>query len=67
MWGGVLMLVFWVAIIILIVMFFQRLGPYDRARHSQESQTAFEILKQRYAKGEITKQEFETMKKDILV
>jgi uncharacterized membrane protein len=31
----------------------------------QQSETALDILKQRYAKGEITQEQFEVMKKNI--
>jgi len=42
-------------------------GDSDRySAHGRHSESAVEILKTRYAKGEITKEEFERMKKDVL-
>ncbi len=67
-----------IPVICMIVMFFffmmfRRRGfrpPWgknsdEHLRESQGSETAIDILKKRYAKGEITKEEFEQMKKDL--
>ena len=42
--------------------------PWENGRHSgaDGAETALDILKKRYANGEITKEQFEQMKKDIL-
>jgi putative membrane protein len=57
---------FWILIIIgvvlLIVWLVRQPGRYDRG-YSEES--ALDILKKRYARGEVSKEEFERMKKDI--
>lgn len=72
--GGILMILFWVLIIVFIVVLLRRAmwydGGHDRdMRHmhrERHESTALDILKERYAKGEITKQEYEDMKKDLM-
>ena len=55
--------IFWVIIVILI----SRAGWWSRGyrRDSASETSALDILKQRYAKGEINKAEFDEMKKDV--
>ena len=48
-----------------IVVLFRWLFGIDRQQRV-EKQPALEILQQRYAKGEINKQEFEEKKKDLI-
>ncbi len=61
--------IFWIVMIGLCLYFiFGRGGakrPWEPGR-SPEGETALDILKKRYAKGEISKDEFERMKRDIL-
>ena len=49
-------------------LFFRRRGSFSPAGPypGSDSDTAMEILKKRYARGEITKEEFEVMKRDLL-
>ena len=56
--GPVFMIIFWVVIIYLIISLLKR-------RHISDGSKAVDILKERYAKGEITKEQFESMKKDL--
>jgi putative membrane protein len=74
-WGGwwVFPTIMFVVMIICFFLFFKRGGcfppwwnPRGPYREGGERDTALEILKKRYAKGEITKDEFANMKKDIL-
>lgn len=62
--GGIMMIIFWALLIALIVWVVREAG--GRHSHSAHSGSqALDILKERYAKGDISKEEFETKKKDI--
>jgi putative membrane protein len=63
-WGflGILGLVFWILVIIVLILVAFWLY---RKITSRESGSAIDILKRRYAGGQITKKEFEKMKKEI--
>jgi len=73
-WGG--MWVFPMIMFVVIIFLFMFLGrggcrppwrgPGGHHREGGETDSALEILNKRYAKGEITKEEFEQMKMDIL-
>jgi putative membrane protein len=62
--GFIIMIAFWVAVIVGIVFLVRWLATSTRGGGSTES--ALEILKKRYAQGEIDKKEFEQKKKDLL-
>jgi len=63
--GGIFMLIFWIAVVIGIVFLIRWLVQSTRGGVGS-SESALEILKRRYAKGEIDKKEFEQKKKDLL-
>ncbi|HEY9073630.1 MAG TPA: SHOCT domain-containing protein [Desulfobaccales bacterium] len=62
--------IFWIAVIIIALFFIFGRGRTSRIicgpGPGPAEETALDILKKRYAKGEITKDEFERMKRDIL-
>lgn len=59
--------IFWLIIIALVVWVVARLiNPDRRAGAGSESdRTALDIIKERYAKGEISREEFKQLEKDI--
>lgn len=63
--GMLLMAAFWVAVIVGIVFLVRWIAGQSGSR-PQQGETALDILKKRYARGEITKAEFEERKKDLL-
>ena len=60
--GMPLMIVFWGGLIALVTWIIVRLV---RSGQQPSSQTPLDIAKARYAKGEISKEEFEQIKKDL--
>ena len=62
--GWIFMVLFWALVILGIVYLLKLISGGDRKSERNE-ETALEVLKKRYAKGEIGKEEFEEKKKDI--
>lgn len=62
--GGIMMALFWILLILAVVWIVREVS--GRNSSSSDSNRALEILKERYAKGEIDKKEFEEKKKDLV-
>ena len=63
-----IMLAFWIAVIVGIVFLIRWLVISTRStgQRTYHEDSALEILKRRYARGEIGKEEFEEQKKDLM-
>ncbi len=63
-WGWIFGLVFIVLIVWMVVRITSSRNYYGK--RPGDTKATLDILKERYARGEITKKEFEEIKKDIL-
>ncbi|MBD3378804.1 SHOCT domain-containing protein [candidate division KSB1 bacterium] len=65
-WGGMWFgWVFWIIVIGLVVYAIVRATTGRQQTSQSSNETPLDILKKRYAKGEINKEQFEEMKKNL--
>jgi putative membrane protein len=66
--GGISMVLLWIGLIILIVWVVMKVikSSSNGTGGGESGKEALDIVKKRYAKGEISKEEFEQIKKDLL-
>lgn len=64
-YGGMFfMLLFWILVIVVAYLLIKKLLEQNKT-HGGEEKSALDIAKERYAKGEITEEEFEEIKKRL--
>lgn len=63
-YGGMFMGMLLFAILIAVLLYWLAMEAKSKTK-GMSGETPFDILKKRYAKGEITRDEFERMKKDL--
>jgi putative membrane protein len=64
-WGGVVMLLFWVLVIAGVIVLLRRVRARDLDPEREPPRTALDMLKERYARGEIDREEFEQKRRDL--
>ena len=65
--GGIFMIVFWILLLVGLVFVIRWLvqATGKKGNSGQHGSRAMEILKERYARGEIDRAQFEAMKRDL--
>lgn len=65
--GGILTAILWGLVICGIALFAAWLAGYHNhfRLHAESGESPFQMLKTRYAKGEITKEQFESIRRDL--
>ena len=64
-YGGGFMWIFWILIIVGIFFIFQNMTKGNSNNASFDKDSPIEILKKRYARGEIEEEEFERRRKEL--
>lgn len=67
MWGWLWMLLFWGGLIVLVIWLISRLFPTTKQQDNRPDKphSAQEILDVRYARGELTEQEYQRMSQNL--
>ncbi len=63
--GWIMMVVFWGLVIVGIVALVRSLGDRGLSHQTRNPEHPIEILRRRYAAGELTKEQFEEMKRNV--
>lgn len=63
---GDYMWIFWIAVLVGLIFLIKWMVQQSKQGGKKPKQNPLEILKKRYARGEIDKQEFDQKKKDLL-
>lgn len=62
--GAIWMILFWGGLVLLVIWGIKKLS--QKSRGGGEGRSALDIAKERYARGEISKEQFEALKKDLM-
>jgi putative membrane protein len=65
LYGGIMMVVFWALIIWLAVWLISKVTRHEHSGQGPERRDPLDIVKERYARGEISKEEFDRIKQDL--
>lgn len=63
--GGIFMILFWVLVIAGILALVRWAGAGRPDRDERRARTALDLLEERYARGEIGREEFEQKRRDL--
>jgi putative membrane protein len=62
---GLAMIVFWILVVVAIVLLVRWAATGARGPHETREESALEVLQKRYAKGEITRDQYVQMRDDL--
>lgn len=64
-WGGLMPILMWVVLIIIAILFVRFVAGSGSNWRMRDYRNNLDIIKERYARGEIDKAQYEAMKRDL--